>query len=132
MEEKEKIERAIKLFLSKEENQEVVVRTVLENMFWPSIVNTDKEYFVREDDCDGERKGISVYFLSNGDGVVNMENTFHIKSNSDYGKNISSPHVYRFRNRFEGGQKPLVYGALLVLATAVAMDPEEEIDIQRT
>lgn len=131
MDEKKKIERTIRSFLSKHENQEVVIKAVLENIHWPSSINTDTEYFIREDDCDGERKGISISFLCDGDGIIDMKETFHIKSVSDYRTIISAPHVYRFRNMSGGGRKLLVHAALLVLAAAVAMDPDEEIKIPK-
>lgn len=124
MNKEKRIERAVKKLIS--EDSETVIQTVLENLLWPKEVKPGIEYFVNEDDTDGARRGMGVYFLDNGDGVIDMQCCVesHFK-NSDI---WTTPHVYRFRNSFGGGRKILVHSALLILAQAISMDPDEKIN----
>ncbi len=115
----EKIEEIIKKLL--DEDQDTVVKTILKYLPWPREVRTQTEYFVKEDDNDGIRRGIGVSFLDNGDGIIDLS-SYHIESEI-----YSTPHVYRFRNLCGGGRKLFVHGALLLLALAIKLDPDEGI-----
>jgi len=120
----EQIEEKIKKLLS--EDSSTVLKAVLKNIAWPRGVDTDTKYFIREDDGDGAVRGISVHFLSNGDGVLDLKECClesHFEESSIY----SEPHVYRFRDASGGGMNPLIQKALLVLALTVVNDPDELI-----
>lgn len=108
------------------EDQDAVIMAVLENITWPKGVLTGHEYFVREDDSDGERRGVSVHFLRNGDGVVSFEECI-MKSVPAEGEVIPD-HAYRFRTRAGGGVSILVHSALLLLAKAVTLESDEYFD----
>lgn len=120
----ERIEEAIRKLLSEDSN--TVIKAVLENLAWPREVDTDTRYFVREDDGDGVERGISVHFLSNGDGVLDLRECCiesHFAESSIY----STPHLYRFRDVSGGSMNPLIQKALLLLALIIANDPDKEI-----
>ena len=118
------IEEKIKKLLS--EDSSIVLKTVLENLAWPREIDTDTRYFVREDDGDGAIRGISVHFLSNGDGIIDLRECCiesHFVESSIY----STPHVYRFRDVCGGSMNPLIQKALLLLALTIANDPDKEV-----
>lgn len=121
---RERIEENIKKLLSEDSN--IVLEAVLKNLAWPREIKTDTKYFIREDDGDGAIRGISVHFLSNGDGVIDLRECClesHFEESSIY----SEPHVYRFRDFSGGSMNPLIQKALLVLALTVANNADELI-----
>ncbi len=123
---KKQIEEQIKRLLS--EDSETVIKAVLEGLTWPKGVETNTKYFVREDDGDGAIRGISVHFLSNGDGVIDLRECL-IESHFEESSIYSEPHVYRFRDYSGGSMNPLIQKALLLLAYTIANDPDKKIGV---
>ena len=118
-----KIEENIKKLLSEDSN--TVINAVLENLAWPKGVDTDTKYFIREDDGDGAVRGISIHFLSNGDGVIDLRECC-IESEFTESNIYSTPHVYRFRDFYGGSMNPLIQKALLLLALTIVNNPDKK------
>jgi hypothetical protein len=115
---KKRIEVTVKNLLF--QDQDTVIKTVLENIMWPVKVNASTSYFIRGDDSDGVRSGVEVSFLRNGDGIIDFRS-----SNAEGG--FSDPHVHRIRTQLGGGHNNKVHAALLVLALAIMDESDEEI-----
>jgi hypothetical protein len=90
-----------------EEDVDTVVQSVLEKVFWPKCLSSEKVYTRQHDDTDGKTDGnLQIYFMNIGDAIVSI----------DDGKNL------RFRNWSGGGASLRVYTALIILAMAMEMD----------
>ena len=88
------------------------VKSLLEDNYWLTTLNTRVSYFRTQDDCDGNMKeGISVAFSPDGDAWV--ETTQRAMG------------MCRFRMAVGGGQSLRVRNALLILAEAIRLDNEE-------
>ena len=90
---------------------------LLESAFWPAVLEADKVYSRRHDDCDGKIEQ-KIFVETSPDGDV-WVTTYHAQ------------HAPAMRFRLPligGGRSPRTRNALLLLALAMKPDNEEKPD----
>ena len=95
-------------------------------LFWKILIDEplqlprleDREVFIRSDDGDGQLKGIEVFFLDNGDGILEFKSVDNFRSFGNF-------HTHRFRTWSGGSMSPMIQKMLHLLAYAVNLSERE-------
>jgi len=117
---KKKNKEALKILL--EDHTDDILEIVLENLSWPTLINTQTIYKRQSDDTDGKDQHITVAFGPDGDAWVRVES----KGEGSSGLPIH----HRFRTALGGGNSHKVRNAFLILALAIKLDSEDRPDRQ--